>query len=379
MGKCRAVYHEALNTNLPKGRQTAPPTGPTENSMRIALIMLSKGYGGLERHLVDLANTLDTEHTVAVFTDPSFSERLAPGIALIPCRANTWRYNPWALWRLKHQLNAFRPDVIHAQANKAAQMIRLCGARAPVNVATIHNVKNETKPFRHFDGVIAVSQAVAARLDHPRISVIPNGIAPPQPPAAAQIAACRAHWCSAGEPLTISVGRLVAAKGFDILLDAWRDLPGKLIIVGSGPDEAALKARHAALGLGDRVVFAGYRADVPLLMAAADLLVIASRREGFPYVLIEALHTGVPIVATAIPGAADYLPANRVVPCGVPTPLHTALAQALENRNALRALYQPAFQRARTELTLEHMARRTLDFYRCLETPRAPSAAHQET
>lgn len=346
--------------------------------MRIALIMVSKGYGGLERHLVDLANTLCTQHTVAVFADASFADRLEPQITLMPLRANTWRHNPWALWQLRKQLDAFAPDVIHAQANKAASMARRCGARAQINVATIHNLKNDTKPFRHFDGVIAVSQAVAQRLTHPRIAVIPNGITPPTPTAPSASAVCRAHWCPSGEPMTISVGRLVAAKGFDILLDAWcvdarrvnsgRDLPGKLIIVGSGPNEAALKAQHAALGLGDRVVFAGYRPDVSLLMAAADLLVIASRREGFPYVLIEALHMGVPIVSTAIPGAADYLPAEAVIPCGEPARLHDALALALKNKSTLRAQYQPWFERAQSELTLAHMAQRTVDFYTHLLT-----------
>lgn len=331
--------------------------------MRIALIMVSKGYGGLERHLVDLANTLCAQHTIIVFADASFADRLEPSITLIPLRADTWRYNPWALWQLRKQLDAVKPDVIHAQANKAAWMVWLSGAQAGINVATIHNLKNDTRPFHHFDGAIAVSQAVAQRLTHPRLAVIPNGITPPTPADPAEIAACRLHWCPSGEPMTISVGRLVAAKGFDILLNAWRDLPGRLIIIGSGPDEAALKAQHAALGLGDRVVFAGYRPDVPLLMAASDLLVIASRREGFPYVLIEALHTGVPIVATAIPGAADYLPADKVVPCGTPEPLHSVIAQALENKSTLRMQYQPWFRRAQSELTLEHMTQRTVGFY----------------
>jgi len=337
--------------------------------MRIALIMVSKGYGGLERHLVELANTLSESHTVRVFADASFADRLASRVTLIPLRADTWRYNPWALWRLRKQLDAFAPDVIHAQANKAAWMVWLSGARARTNVATIHNLKNDTRPFRHFDGVIAVSQAVAQRLTHPRLAVIPNGITPPTPADPTEIATCRAHWCPSGESMTISVGRLVAAKGFDILLNAWQDLPGRLIIIGSGPDEVALKAQHAALGLGDRVMFAGYRPDVPLLMAAADLLVIASRREGFPYVLIEALHTGVPIVSTAIPGAADYLPAEAVIPCGELNQLHDALAQALNNKSTLRAQYRPWFERAQSELTLDHMAQRTVGFYERLLHP----------
>lgn len=331
--------------------------------MRIALIMVSKGYGGLERHVVELANALAEYHTVRVFADESFAERLVPNIVLIPLRADAWRFNPWTLWRLRRQINTFAPDVIHAQANKAAWMVWLSGAQARARIATIHNLKNDTRPFGAFDGVIAVSLAVGQRLKHPRLTVIPNGIAPPLHPDPATVAEWRDRWCPNNEPMTISVGRLVPAKGFDILLEAWQNLPGRLVIIGSGPDEAALKAQHDALGLGDRVLFAGYSPDIPLFMASADVLVIASRREGFPYVLIEALHMGIPIISTAIPGAADYLPTEAVVPCGEPKLLHAAIENALKNASILRSQYRPWFERAQSELTLEHMVQLTVDFY----------------
>lgn len=331
--------------------------------MRIALVIVSRGYGGLERHLVDLANELAKNHEVTVFGDPSFRAKLDAKVALVTLHANTWRHNPFSLRRLRIGLNRFAPDVIHAQANKAAAMVQSSGIKAPVMVATVHNIKNDTRPFRQYDGVIAVSRAAQAKIENPNCVVIENGISPVAPISEATKRDQRRIWLEQEEPLTIAIGRLVFAKGFDLLLEAWRDLPGKLVIVGSGPDESALKAQRKKLGLEQRVVFAGYRSDVPALMQSADLLVMPSRREGFPYVLVEALHAGIPIVATDIPGARDFLPAIAVVPREDVEAIHTALAQALSNWQDLKRLYAPYCDRARKELTLQNMAEKTVAFY----------------
>jgi glycosyltransferase involved in cell wall biosynthesis len=333
--------------------------------MRIAFVLISQGYGGLERHLIDLANALaqDASHEIAIFADPSFRSKLQQKIQLIPVKATTWRFNPWVLWQLKLRLRAFAPDVIHAQANKAAVMVRLSTARAPVMIATIHNLKNNTQAFHYYDGVIAVSKATEQQLHHPNTLVIENGIAPLASGTSESIKLLRANFCTPGEPLTLAVGRLVEAKGFDVLLTAWRDLPGKLIIVGSGADEAALKALQNKLGLNERVEFLGFRSDVPTLMAAADLMVISSRREGFPYVLVEGLHIGVPIVATNIPGAQEFLPTEAVVACDDADALHTAIARALRSPVQLKNEYATYFARARHELTLTRMTEKTLAFY----------------
>lgn len=331
--------------------------------MRIALVIVSKGYGGLERHVIDLANELARAHTVCVFGDASFREKLDPSVQLRELAAKTWRFNPLALWQLRRDLDAFAPDVIHAQANKAAFMTNLCGATAPARIATLHNVKHRTQPFTAFDGVIAVSKPAQQRLNHTQSLVIENGIAPIQTISASQRSALKARWCTPNEPLTLAVGRLVEAKGFDSLLSAWRDLPGKLVIVGTGKEEEALKKQAAQLGLGQRVIFAGFRADVPELMQAADLLVMSSRREGFPYVLVEALHAGVPIIATDIPGAREFLPSQAVVPCDDTDALNSALHWALNQWPDLRNHFAPYSARARHELTLAHMAAKTVAFY----------------
>ena len=113
-----------------------------------------------------------------------------------------------------------------------------------------------------------------------------------------------------GQPVFASVGRLVEAKAFDVLLRALREVEGYLWIIGDGVLRAPLEKLAGELSLSDRVWFAGFRSDVPLLMSLADILVISSRREGFPLVLVESLHLHRPVVGTRVAGVEEILPAE---------------------------------------------------------------------
>lgn len=337
--------------------------------MRIALVLFSTGYGGLERHTVDLANALSARHEVFLLADTAFAPRLSSAVTLVPIDPKASRWSPWALWTLRQTLNRLRPDIIHAQANKAAALVRRSGARAPLRVATIHNLKNDPHSARGFDRVIAVSAPVATTLDPPADQVIVNGIDPPPPVDTAAVTAFRRLFAPDGAPLVLAIGRLVPAKGFDLLLNAWRDLPGQLVLIGSGQEEAALRQQAAQHPNRTRIHFAGFRADIPVCLEAADLLVMPSRREGFPYTLIEALHAGVPVIASDFPGAADFLPPQAVVPRGEVPALHHALRAALSNLPSFRRLCAPSIAKARAELTLERMVAQTESVYRSNSSP----------
>ncbi|MCX7840591.1 MAG: glycosyltransferase, partial [Anaerolineae bacterium] len=107
-----------------------------------------------------------------------------------------------------------------------------------------------------------------------------------------------------------SVGRLTYQKGFDVLLYAFSLVPRQdivLVIAGVGEEKAALCALAAKLGLQERVRFLGYRRDVPQLMPSFDLYVHASRFEGMPIVILEAMASGCPIVATAVDGPRELI------------------------------------------------------------------------
>jgi glycosyltransferase involved in cell wall biosynthesis len=114
------------------------------------------------------------------------------------------------------------------------------------------------------------------------------------------------------EMLCVTVGRLSDDKGLPYLLEAAR-LVGrerddvKWAIAGRGPLEQMLKTKCASMGLDSHVSFLGYRDDVPDLLGAADLLVVASTSEGCPVVVLEAMAAGCPAVCTRVGGTPEIV------------------------------------------------------------------------
>ncbi|MEU7040077.1 glycosyltransferase family 4 protein [Streptomyces varsoviensis] len=143
----------------------------------------------------------------------------------------------------------------------------------------------------------------------------------------------RAEIGAVGRPLLLAVGRLDAGRGYGTLLDAarsWRDLDPEplLVIAGEGGRRAELQRRIEGESL--PVLLLGRREDVPDLLAAADLAVLPSRWEARALLAHEALHAGVPLVATAVGGIPELVgDAAELVPYGDPDALATAVTRLL--------------------------------------------------
>jgi glycosyltransferase involved in cell wall biosynthesis len=145
------------------------------------------------------------------------------------------------------------------------------------------------------------------------------------------------------------VGNFRLEKGVDVLVEAMGRVAASgptdadLVLVGDGPLGAELRERVAALGIARRVHFAGRRGhtEIPLWITAADVFCLASRREGCPNVVLEALATGTPVVATAVGGVPELLDQDNgfLVPSEDPEALAGGLKAALErtwDRDELR-------------------------------------------
>ena len=141
-----------------------------------------------------------------------------------------------------------------------------------------------------------------------------------------------------GAPLLLSVGNLLELKGHHLLIDALQALESRypearLVIVGQGPERRSLEERAHARGVAQRVSFAGVVPNDELARwySAADVLVLASRREGWPNVLLEAMACGTPVVATSVGGVPEIIASHvgvLLLERGV-LPLKTALCQLL--------------------------------------------------
>ncbi len=205
--------------------------------------------------------------------------------------------------------------------------------------------------YRMADARIGVSQGVSrdmatlAAMPISSFHSIHNPVRSLPAPDADALARANAFWGSDGKRI-LTVGSLKLVKNHPLLLRAFALLSvktSKLLLLGQGEGEAALRALASELGIMDRVVFAGFHADPSPFYATADLFVLSSNHEGFGNVIVEAMSFGVPVVSTDCPaGPAEILENGlwgQLVPVGDAVALSRAMEQGLStpaDKDALR-------------------------------------------
>ena len=168
------------------------------------------------------------------------------------------------------------------------------------------------------------------------------------------------------------IGRLSAEKGPDVMLEAMpylTGLPVTLSFIGDGPDRPALEIRARQLGLGDRVRFHGRVPHAAQLLNAFDVIVLSSRTEGTPIVVLEAMGARVPIVATRVGGVPDMLSASEAILVAPedPSALAHAVRAALADMPAARERAERASSRLTTEFSTETWLERYETLYRSVQ------------
>ena len=261
--------------------------------------------------------------------------------------------------RLVGLLRSRKFDVVHVHLYRACLYGRIAAAtaRVPVVVTTEHSLGTrlmEGRPitpsvralYRATDRLsrrtIAVSSVVRDRLvawgiAPAKIEVIPNGVDLERFAFRAErrAAARRAIGCADDDLVVGAVGRLVPSKGYDLITRGFSTLPdrARLVIVGDGPERAAITDLARSLGVDDRVHLLGERLDIDHQLAGFDMFVSASERgeETFGLATVEALASGLPIVVTYCP-ALDGVDDPRIVRCAPET---AELARSLDRARAL--------------------------------------------
>lgn len=330
--------------------------------MKICQLLLSQGSGGLEKHVRELSIQLaEYGHTIAVVADKKFLSDLPAGIEHHPIPAGLGRRNPLLQLSLLTTLHRINADIVHAQANKAAfALSRLASSLPAVTVGTVHNIKRDIRSFNKLDHVITVSRGLAERFSNNKASVIYNGISSP---VTVSRDLHREFALIADAPVLMAVGRLVPAKGFDILLEAVNGLKINLVLIGDGPDMSRLQKQASRLSAETRVCLTGHRTDAASLMASADAVLISSRREGFSYVLSEALLSGCRVLSTDVPVANEVLPADLITPVESAYLFRERLISLLAAPSRWSALMKHPHETAKHGMTLKAMAQQTLATY----------------
>ena len=309
----------------------------TVRTLSVVHIAAPAPVGGLERVVQSLAvGQRRAGHLVTVIAvlasdadDHPFSARLrGEGVAVEELRLSSTAYVQErrvvrALLRRQH------PDVVHTHGYRC-DLIHGGVARAlgiPI-VSTLHGSSRlggrsqffewlQLRALKRFDAVVAVSSPLSdllhtAGVSRERVALIPNAW-PGVEPALSRVEA-RARLGVGVDDFVIGfVGRLIRAKGPDVLLRALAALPDgpwHAVIVGDGGERAALEASKASERVRARVTFTGHLDDATHLYAGFDVFVLSSRTEGTPIALFEAMAASTPVVATRVGGVPEVLSAQ---------------------------------------------------------------------
>ena len=199
-----------------------------------------------------------------------------------------------------------------------------------------------TMTYRFADAVAGVSKGAAentaqlAKLPDSRVKVLHNPIPQRQTPSREEQAEAEALWNVAPGGRILTIGSLKAQKNHSLLLRAFANLQfpeARLMLVGRGENEPALRRVADQLGIADRVIFAGFHPNPAPFYASADVFVLSSDYEGLPTVLIEALSFGCPIVSTDCPSGPNEIleggKYGRLVPVGDAEALAAAMKETL--------------------------------------------------
>jgi glycosyltransferase involved in cell wall biosynthesis len=333
--------------------------------------------GGLFRHVVDLANAqVERGHEVGLFFDTqargenvaralaNISGGLSLGVSGAPIRRNPHISDAVAISQFVRLVRRTRPDIVHGHGSKGGLFARLPWliqrSDGPVRAYTPHGGSFNYRPgalsHRTYmaaerllslstDVFLFESAYIAGRYDafvgsaHGMRRIVANGI------GAAEFEIARPGPDAAD---FLYVGELRAAKGIDTLLDAIALAGAKLgrtpraVLVGSGPDKAILLDQARRLGIAGQIAFAG---PMPIRDAfeLGRIMVVPSRAESMPYVVLEAAGARVPMVASNVGGIPEIFGPykNQLGPSGDPADLCARMLERLlaspEQRMAMAA------------------------------------------
>lgn len=230
------------------------------------------------------------------------------------------------------------------------------------------------------DRVICVSEAVREtvlereRLDPDRTTVIHNGVEMPDEVPEEEVGSLREELEIPPEaPVVGMVANLNrAVKGVDRFVEAVPALLEQVpevrcVVVGGGHDEEALRSETRSRGLGDRLLFPGYREDIDRFYGLMDVSVLTSRSEGLSITLLESMAHGLPVVATRVGGNPEVVvdgETGYLVPFDDPDAFVARVAELLDDRARRRRMGQAGLRRVKENFTINGASRQYEDLYR---------------
>jgi glycosyltransferase involved in cell wall biosynthesis len=376
--------------------------------MKIQYLITKSNYGGAQKYTYELAVAAKAAgHSVQVACGGTGSADAETGELVrrlieqdIPTtlikhfmRDISWRKEVGAFWEIFSRLRKDRPDVLHISSSKAGGIGSLAGRLAGVQniVFTVHGLPaDESWRPRWQQALISTLTWITIKLSHKtivlssetkdrlmnhasiahKIHLIHNGVA-----EAALLSGADAR-AQLGIPKNVpcigGIGELHPNKNWFLAISALASLPDNtyFCLIGDGQERASLIQHAEKIGVDNRVIFAGHIQDAATMLSAFDILVLPSKKEGLPYVILEAGMAKLPVVATNLPGLQEIITTGEdglLVTSSI-NDLTASLTMLLRDEGMRNRLGVALHSRVQQNFSMSEMIEQTLSLYSSINT-----------
>lgn len=353
--------------------------------IRIVYLLPELKWGGSEKHAIQLASGLRERghdaRIVCLFREgPLGDEAREKGIPFT-CLNLPYRWGIRTLLGIQDWIRSHPVDVLHTYlfgfhlfAGLPARLLKI-----PVLLSSRREIPHWQKGRHRWlekvgnlfvDQIVCVSKAVEKwalekeGIPPEKVLTIYNGVDVNRfNPARIQSFVRREFQIPSGTPLIGTVANMATEKGYPDLLEAaqlilQKSPEARFLFVGFGPREGEIRERAQKIAGHEQIIFTGARTDIPNLIGAMDVFVLASVIEGFPNVLLEALAMAKPVVATEVGGIPELIESGRngiLVPPRDGRALAEAVLSLFKNPEGARAMGRRGMEKIRKSFTLERM------------------------
>jgi len=380
----------------------APTPFDPDRRLRVLFLIDSLGHGGAEHLLASYLDRLPAHGVDPVVValqerdgNPLASVIVDTGVAVRTLGINRLRERS-AYRRVAAVVAETAPDVVHTQLEFSNILGTVAAARLGIPTITTLHTLDRPAPWsrdaarfrlmawvlrRRADRVIAVSRSARdhflgrSRARRDQVITVHNGIDVASFTRLADRADARSGLgFDPDDRVVTTVAVLREPKGIQDMIQALPAVASavpmvRYLVVGDGEHGGALRSRADLAGVGDRIVFAGHRRDVAQMLAASDLFVLPSHTEALPTVLIEAMASGLPVVATDVGGIPEMVERGSsalLVPPHRPDLLGDAVIRVLTSPLQAAAMGRAGRRVAVERFDLTRQVQRLVDEYRLL-------------
>ncbi|GAB6076444.1 glycosyltransferase [Desulfurobacterium crinifex] len=354
--------------------------------MKVLFVVGGLPFGGIENLLFDIAlefleRSVDFKIVNLSGTGEKIEEFLRGGLPVInlgSSKRDIKTFKVKTVYRLRDFIRNYQPNIVHSMQFSGDYFTRIAsiGLSSFKIVTHIHNIKRETRIERRiFNKLLSYRTDVFLSVSKEVFEVVEKE----------HNVAGKPHYVlynsiniekfkeegslelENGVKYITCVGRLVKQKNFDVAIKAFSLIEKKhhdtrLLIVGEGKEREKLQDLAKILGLAKKIIFTGYRRDVPAILKTSYILLMPSSYEGFPITHLEAMYAGLPaIISPNVPSKEVASECSLIVPID-PRRIANALDRLLADENFYEKLSRKAREIAQ-EFTIERYVDKLLDFY----------------